>query len=280
MQIIAKFKSLNLNRTLLALIGELFLIFTTAKLIENSSSAFIYLLAAFVCATRIHALGILMHEGVHYHLSSHTELNDLLSNCLAGYFLILPVDKYRIYHFSHHHHPFSKSDLEWVHKSKEGSWIFPMSPLQFMKFLLLGPIYQWKLLPLRFKAYFYELKTKKSCQLFTVLFIITSAIYPKAFFICWLFPILFITPIITRIRSLAEHYPIEPNLNPQLMARDFRPPLIEKVFFFPYNITFHKSHHLKPQITFFQLVPDQNDLSRIKNFFGFKNNSLLHYLIK
>lgn len=270
---------LRLSRSVFFLLIEVLMILMSGLASVWVDSILFNIFVMIFCASRLHALGVLMHEGVHFNIANQINVNDFISNWLAGYFLLLPIEKYRLYHFSHHQKPFSTTDMEWTHKSQEKAWNFPMPAIQFAQFLLKGPYYQWRLMPLRFKSFFLEFKSKLSCKIFSILFIIAFWNFPQFFLLCWFLPLFFMTPIFTRIRSLAEHYPVKYNQDPQKMARDFNPALWEKLLFFPYNITFHKIHHLHPHIPFYKLNEKVN-LELNQRFFGFHPHSIIYQFIK
>ena len=189
-------------RTVLFMLLEIFIYFLVAVLFYTTSILVLQMILVFVAGTRLHALGILMHEGVHWHISENLKLNDLITNCLAGYWIFLPVQNYRTAHFAHHNHPFSKGDYDWQNKVKENNWHFPMSWKKFMFFLASGLFYQWRLYPYRCKTFFLDMKSQWGSRFFIIIFLLLVFYFPSYVFFLWLVPILIITPVLTRLRTI------------------------------------------------------------------------------
>ena len=97
----------------------------------------VWLAAILVVGNRQHALGVLMHEGVHYRITSSRRWNELLSDWLAGYPIFIPTDNYRVFHLKHHRWLDTPRDPErHVFENFPTEFRFPMERLRFFLYLL------------------------------------------------------------------------------------------------------------------------------------------------
>lgn len=87
-----------------------------------------YIPAAFIIATRQHALAILGHDGTHYLACKNHRLNDLLSNVLCYWPFLMSVEGYRDFHFLHHRTTGTANDPELAaRKDQAPLWDIPKS---------------------------------------------------------------------------------------------------------------------------------------------------------
>lgn len=92
--------------------------------------------AAVLIGSRQHALVVLGHDGGHYLASSDRGLNDLLAALLCFYPMLIPLDGYRAFHFTHHRALGGAGDPEIEHKQRFRPAYDP--PFGFWKMLALG----------------------------------------------------------------------------------------------------------------------------------------------
>lgn len=81
-----------------------------------------YLWAFLLCpviASRLHALGIIMHDGSHYLISQNKMFNDLVSNIFCSFPLMISTQAYRDTHHPHHRYTQTTKDPNYVIMRKE-----------------------------------------------------------------------------------------------------------------------------------------------------------------
>lgn len=243
----------------------------------------LYILCLMFIACRQHALGVIMHDGVHYRIAKNKLLNDIITEYLIALPIFTPLLDWRRAHFSHHRNPNTEEDPDWMIKQNNKEWIFPKKKLDFLLLIfkysfcinLLGLIFTRKLTiqqkikyflkaflgtrpspklksekPLRPKRYNYVVNTIFYALLFTS---ITYLGIWKQFLMFWVIPALAWAQFLTRIRSIAEHFGIE-NDNIYDKSRTMYPNLIDKLFLgASWNINYHLDHHLYPSVPSYRI---------------------------
>lgn len=94
---------------------------------ETYRNPLLYFLAVVIIESRLHALGILMHEATHYRAFSNRRLNDTVGELLA-WPVALMLQEYRSRHFTHHRKLNSEDDPNFVSKQGRTEFVFPQSP--------------------------------------------------------------------------------------------------------------------------------------------------------
>jgi fatty acid desaturase len=211
---------------------------------------------------RQHALGILMHEGVHYHLFKNRTLNEVVSEVLLAWPLFITARAYRGAHFSHHRHVNTDKDPDVLRKQGP-EWVFPKSWRALGVLLLKDAVglntYQ-QLMESADLAAPKGVQTKrmppyriaKISYYLSILGLVTYFGVWPAFILLWMVPLLTWLKVILRIRSIAEHYAVE-NDHVYTRTRTTLPSVFERMFVAPRNINYHIEHHLYPSVPFFRL---------------------------
>jgi fatty acid desaturase len=81
-----------------------------------------YLAAIIVIATRQQALGVMLHDAVHYLLYKNRTLNDVVSDLFIAFPLAMSTDLYRATHFRHHRFTNTEDDPDLRHQRKDHDW--------------------------------------------------------------------------------------------------------------------------------------------------------------
>jgi len=223
--------------------------------------------AMLVIATRQHALFILYHDAVHSLLARRRRLNDLIINVAAGIPMLLPVHSYRRFHMSHHNTLGTENDTERVLLYRFQPWNYRPLPAGKLALQLLGDLLLVNqalmgitlLLEQRKKDSRLRLPVAKAYPetfLLQGLFFASLATWGyfdlgdlARFALLWFVPLVTLTMAIQKVRSFAEHA----DLDAPELTYSWRPGLLGRLVLWPYNIGYHREHHRRPQVPWYQL---------------------------
>ncbi|MBN1208473.1 MAG: fatty acid desaturase family protein [Myxococcaceae bacterium] len=235
-------------------------------------------IAAFLIATRQHALLVLMHEGSHYHIVPNRTLNDIITDLFCSFPCNITTQGYRYQHGEHHRYVNTNQDPYWVIMQAQPAWHFPRTPLKAAAVFLGDVLGVYILDHLKaFKAWTYLSRLTGQSQpkisaaehvrywlfigaLVTTLTLTGGWLY---YLLLWLVPQSTMLMAIFRLRSLGEH-PLETTntLMETRESRDVSARLLERVLISPLNINYHLTHHVFPSITFHNLPRMHEELKR------------------
>lgn len=219
--------------------------------------------------TRQHALGALLHEGVHRNLLANRRANDALANWLAAYPIFIPVQGYRTSHFRHH---------RWLETDKDPGrlsldahpkdWTCPMTLGHFVTMVLrdasgLGQASSASLL-----SYLWEMDEPRwphvvrivGLQLaFLGLALVGADVW--TYLLLWVVPSLTIAPLCYRLRGLSDHSAVGPmqlkynrsEVDVIASTRTLVPGPILGPLLLPWAASYHVEHHLFPTVGFTNL---------------------------
>lgn len=223
-----------------------------------------WLLPIFVMwiGARQHALGILMHEGAHYHLFKNRTLNGVVAELFVSWPLFITTRAYRGSHFAHHRHVNTDKDPDLMRK-QNSEWEFPKS-WSALALLLLRDVTGLNTHQQLLEAT--DMSDVKEIQPGTrdwygparwlyygiALAAITYFHVWPLFLLLWMLPLLTWLKMILRVRSIAEHFAIE-NDHVYTRTRTVLPSWFERIFVAPRHINYHLEHHLYPSVPFFYL---------------------------
>lgn len=253
--------------TLGAIAAELAVCATTLTLALTHWSAPAAALAFIVIATRQHALFILYHDAVHNNVARSRRLNDLLTNALIGLPQLVPVQLYRRLHLAHHARLGTDADPERLLLYRDQPWDYRPLPLRRLLAQLAGDLlllnnlrtlrhFGRELADPRSKLQLPEAKipaeTWALAALYLAAFALWLALDPDLalrFALLWFVPLLTLTQAIQKVRSFAEHAPMDA---PEL-SYSWRVGWIGRLILWPYHINYHREHHVHPRIPWYDL---------------------------
>ena len=292
-------KSLSKPNTCASL-GQIFLeyigIATAIILCIKFWSIPLYVLTVMFIACRQHALGVIMHDGVHYKIAKNKLLNDIITEYLIAIPIFTPMLDWRRAHFTHHRNPNTEEDPDWVIKLNNPEWKFPKSKLGFISTVLryscgifiIGIFFSRRLKWQQKLKYFCKafLGTRPSPKLptekpmkpkrhnyiintilyLTILSLIIYFGFFKLFILYYIVPAFMWAPLLTRIRSIAEHFGVE-NDNVYDKSRTMYPNIIDKLFLgASWNINYHLDHHLYPSVPSYRLKKLHNKIKDLPEY--------------
>ncbi len=245
-------------RTMGALLMEWGGIVITIRLAVFSGNGYLYALAALVIATRQHALFILYHDATHYHLTHRRSANDFLINTAIGVPGLVPVEFYRPLHLAHHRDVGTALDPERQFLYHSQPWRFrPLATLALMRQLLGDAL----VLNMVRNMIAYRRSNPNPIRLgkpFLAALVVWIIIVTTLLVTCsnhtlavvallWFGPLLTLTVMIQKIRSMAEHSG-GPHATPGWddWTYSWRTGWIGRVLLWPYHINLHLQHHRAP----------------------------------
>ncbi|CAB3759222.1 MULTISPECIES: fatty acid desaturase [Burkholderia] len=219
-----------------------------------------YALAALVVATRQHALFILYHDAAHYHLTRRRGLNDFLINLAIGVPGLVPVEFYRPLHLAHHRHLGTGQDPERRFLYHGQPWRFrPLGAAPLAR-QFLGDLFVLNMV--RNMAAFRRAggQNMRLGRPFHAAAAVWVAIVALLVWACsartlmlvaalWFVPLLTLSVLLQKIRSMAEHSG-GPHATPGWAdwTYSWRTGWIGRVLVWPYHINLHLQHHRNPAV--------------------------------
>lgn len=253
-------------KSVLALVFDWAVVVGAIILCEMWFNPLSYLLAATIIAGRQHALLVLAHDAAHFRISSHSLINDFMSDFFAAIPAFFDTKMYRLHHAKHHRFLNTDNDPDWSRKRGRPEWQFPISKMfilkTYPKFIIFNGAAEWMTLSLFFSGILplntiFKGDQRKQFLKRVVYFGIAAAIFTymgvwKEFFMYWVVPLLFVFPSFQRVRSVAEHFGLkcDHELN---SSRNVLAPWYETMFFAPHSVNYHLTHHIFPGVPFYNL---------------------------
>jgi fatty acid desaturase len=224
----------------------------------------VWAIAFVIISTRQHALWMIFHDAVHFHLSPQKRLNDNLAYLFLSVSLFLPLHTFRDIHLVHHRFAGTSKDPERHILYRFQFWNYRALP--FVKLLIqlggdllavnnivsLALPYQAekkghiKLAHLRPYPEYYV-------YLISFLVLMSSTLIFNQYLslligVLWLLPLLTLSHLLHKLRSFAEHSDDE-----QAPTYSWKVGLIGRLTVWPYNINYHKEHHENPSVPWYEL---------------------------
>jgi len=254
-------------RTIAAMLAELALCGLTSWLALTWWHPLTVVLAMIVIATRQHALFILFHDAVHYQVAASHRVNDIITNLLIGVPQLVPVQLYRRLHLRHHGTLGSDADPERLLLYRGQPWQYHALaawPLvrQLAGDLLLvnnirtlihfqrelrDPASKLALPPGRLPPELFLNQALFGAAL--VAFALVDLTTFLRFVLLWFVPLVTLTQAIQKVRSFAEHAPIDA----AELSYSWRPGLFGRLVLWPYHINYHREHHTHPRVPWYRL---------------------------
>jgi len=244
----------------------------------------LYAATVLFIGARMHGMMMLMHDGSHYRLFRNKQANDVMGEFLLSWPFFISLQRYRAFHFLHHHHLGEERDgnrVVYLTHTMSGEitadWIFPKTGLRFLLFLtkrfVAGPFLAayitWLNLSEAYlvltghptKAWLIGRYRKPPAKLYVVsqtLFIAAVATILTYRHFWWGFFLFWVVPwswhvVLEQIRISSEHFAIENGHPFYRQTRSIRTSWVERLLYLPNNGTYHLEHHMYPSVPFYRL---------------------------
>jgi fatty acid desaturase len=222
----------------------------------------LYLVTVAFIGARQHALLILMHDGTHYRLFRNRGVNDWATELLLAWPHLVTMRSYRENHIAHHKFVNTDKDPDLLRKLGNPEWRFPQTPSSLGTTFLLDLVGVGGINLIRLasslssaasvtsKAFTY---TRLAFYAVTIGGLLLAG-YGQILLLYWLVPFFTWLVLIMRIRSIAEHFAINPERAG--VYRDIRTTyagILARLLIAPKNVNYHIEHHLFPSVPFFRL---------------------------
>jgi fatty acid desaturase len=219
--------------------------------------------AVVIIATRQHALAVLMHDGAHRLLFAGSVLNDLVSDLLLAFPLVVSTTLYRRHHLDHHRYLNTERDPDLdtaalAHTSRDWVRLFAgdLSAVNLVK--TVDTLNQFSLLPvLRGDRTVARAMGRGRRNLFlaylaTVVVVLAVTGAWLTYLVLWIVPMVTALSMILRLRAAAEHVGCDPDGGIGGTRTVLAGP-IERLLFSPCSINYHLAHHLYPSVPCYNL---------------------------
>ncbi len=255
-------------KTLLALLFDWLIIGLVIWFASRLEDWIVTSFAVVIIAGRQQALGILVHEAAHYRVYPSKRINDVISNCFMAFPLLLTTSSYRKSHMAHHLYLNTDRDPDWFRKKDRAEWKVPTSRGRLFWIILregLG-FGVWTIGKILMNYTGKEQKTpgpadSESRDRFRLVQLIywvaiLSLVFllhgGMLFLTYWVVPLLFVLPVILKVRSLAEHFGLERQSDLD-HSRNYFDNIVWLFLLAPHNANYHLDHHLFPMVPFYNL---------------------------
>jgi fatty acid desaturase len=210
-----------------------------------------YVLAVMLIGTRQLGLAILEHEAAHGTLHPNAKFNDWLAEWLCGAAVGGSLKRYRPYHLTHHKYTEQAEDPDLVLSRP-----FPVTrgsiARKFVRDLTGQTFYKLRIAPFIEKVKGKQRKPPRVPDtpglrfwiVNGVMIVATSALgYWWAWPALWIVPMATWFPLVTRLRSMAEHAMVNTQDDPFTHARTTIANPLERLFIAPFWVHYHCEHH-------------------------------------
>jgi len=207
-----------------------------------------------------HALGLWMHEGVHWLIAGKKSRNDLIVTALLSGPLFVPLHAFRERHLLHHAHLGAPEDTKSVIFSRlDGRhfWLFLVKSCLGVQLLAIATGYFARNSAARPSArgstrlWIADIAGIGITQGVLLFVVIHMSAWPLYLWL-WVLPWLTINRFVNGLRSVIEHQPLASEQHP--FTRQLRPTPLDRVLFCRAGFEYHWAHHLCPNVPYFNLA--------------------------
>lgn len=221
-----------------------------------------------IIATRLQALGVLLHEATHYALYKNRVVNDVVADLFVAFPLGMSTTLYRKTHFRHHRYTNTSEDQDLAAQREEREWFeWPKSPRELIRSLIRATLggnthRAWVLYKYwaPWRSFFRPLDADFPLRA-RVLYVLSAiGVYgligwgfatnwKLTAMLCAMYavPTMTLLNLINRIRATAEHIGVELT-NELNSTRTVIPTWFERLTIAPFNVSYHLEHHLFPSV--------------------------------
>jgi fatty acid desaturase len=244
------------SRWLMDLAVDWAIIIATLVVFSHFKHWYLVPVAALIIGARLHALGLLAHDGTHRVAFKNSFVNDALTEVLTAWPLFVVVGKgYRPWHLDHHrllgteHDPELADYRGFEPYSGKVTWrkIVLYFILDMMGFGVVGLLkFNLAIFP-----YKHPLRFLGPLVAWGLFFLITYHYGALWIFWLWIWSLVAGFWTVFRIRTWTEHVGVEPD--GKGTSHRFEAGPLSRFLFFPHNTFCHYEHHKWPRIPYHNL---------------------------
>lgn len=273
----------NGYRTTAYLMFQWSVIIAALFLAGYTGNPIVYVLALFVIASRMQALGVLLHDGVHYLLYKNHDVNDIVCDLFIAFPLGMSTTLYRKTHFRHHRYTNTEEDQDLAAQREDREWYdWPKTRfacLMTMLRSLLGINFHRGWILYKHWAPWRNFLSPDFPPRSRVLYVASMIVVYSFFAVAikldawtalslmalYMLSGLTLLNIINRLRATAEH--LGTRGNHELNAtRTVLPKFWERLMIAPYGVNYHLEHHLFPSVPGWNLRKLHRELMKDDEF--------------
>ena len=229
-----------------------------------------YVLVVMWIGARMHALGILGHDGLHYLLFKNKRLNDFVAHWLLLFPIGFSLASFRKVHLAHHKHLKTDKDPEHINLRQYEEYDFPKT-MSGMFFIFLKDITGINSLVYFLKKWRHNFHSSASFSVFftkipfkkmSIKLLFLACLYVVGvldeFVLYWFVPLMTWLVFCIRLRVIGEHEAV-----PKMALEETRniiPTFFERWFIVPNYHSLHLVHHLYPSIPTYHLLEGHQKL--------------------
>jgi fatty acid desaturase len=210
--------------------------------------------------SRLHALGVMAHDGAHYLLARDKRVNDLLVELFLAWPVFLSLDAYRRMHHRHHRALNTPDDPDWA-RNRPDRLATRRGLVDFVR--IMGGLHKEQRQMLRMVgasegasgAARAGRATRLSLRLVIYAVILVAGLATggwKLLALYWLAPFATWFMVSMRLKGTAEHFAVHDD-EACNAARTLTPGPLGRWFIAPKNVHLHIEHHLYPSVPFYHL---------------------------
>jgi fatty acid desaturase len=253
--------------TVFAFAFDYALMIGAAVLCEAHFSWPLYVLTVILIAARLNALGVLLHDAVHYRLFANRRANDVAGQILAGIPIFQSLTLYRRAHTAHHRHLMTREDPDLPLVPTD----LPMSRARLLRELVLSVTGVYAIGLIRDRIRFSPPLGR--AVLIGILAVWSAGVIAgnpiaRVLALYWFVPLTTWLPFITRLRVWGEHYwpPGHAAEHPLANARTILPSWFDRVAITARNVGYHLTHHLYPSVPWYNLTVLHRELLKAHGY--------------
>jgi fatty acid desaturase len=238
------------KKFLLALLSDWLVIICCLLVSIFTQSYIVYFLLMFVIGSRIHALGLLGHDGTHKLAFKNKSINDFVTNVFCFVPAFMGISQYKNFHMQHHRHLNTIKDPEIEYrKIFNYSWKLPLKIPYLLKIFIVDISGIGIIEPITAIKY---MKAAKRYELLLPFAFWSIFIGVFIYIDMTIIPIIYSLSVICFLNFFIHMRGRFEHLKTQTTHR-FSAPKIINYFFFPHNTWCHYEHHKYPSIPFSNL---------------------------
>ena len=234
-------------------------------------SPMLYIVSVIVIGARLHALGIMAHDGTHFLISRNRFWNDLITELFLAWPVFLSVTAYRAMHLNHHRHLNTEKDPDWARNEPDKLIRSPSWQEFIARFVGLWPTQLQLAAMVGHGAEVADPQVARVRRVFRVsiyLAVLGLGITLNSLdslLLYWLTPLGTWFLVSMRIQGTSEHFAVESTIMCN-SARTVTPNWLERFLIAPKNVNYHIEHHLYPGVPFYRLRQLHKELSGLPEF--------------